>query len=173
MASNNKPQIIAEPGKLDITITREFEAPREFVFRAHIDPKLYIQWRGPRELTMKLEKFEPKFGGRWRYISKDKEGREFHFHGVFHEVLEPERIISTFEYDGLPEKGHAVLDVATFESLPLERTRLVERNVFLSVPDRDGMINSDMARGVNESFERLDELLEKEVRKYSSKVEVA
>lgn len=159
--TNNKTTIAAEPGKQELLITREFNAPRELVFKAFIDPKLYVKWVGPRDLAMALEKFEPKSGGSWRYISKDKGGREFAFHGVNHEVLFPERIIGTFEFEGLPEKGHVILQTAKFEALSGNRTRLLSQSVFQSVADRDGMMQSGMERGVNEGYERLDELLEK------------
>jgi uncharacterized protein YndB with AHSA1/START domain len=98
----NKTILTAEPGKQEIFVMREFDAPRELVFRAYTDPKLYVQWLGPRDLIMKLEVFEPTSGGRWRYIHKDQQGNEFGFHGVNHEVLPPERIIGTFEFEGLP-----------------------------------------------------------------------
>src|SRR5512145_276221 len=113
-------KIEAEPGKQSILITREFEAPRELVFKAFTDPKLYTQWLGPRNLTMTLEIFEPRTGGMWRYIQKDEEGNEFAFHGVNHEVLPPERIIGTFEFEGLPEKGHVILETSRFDELPDE-----------------------------------------------------
>jgi len=157
----NKTEIIAEPGKQEIVITREFEAPRELVFRAFTDPELYVQWLGPRELTMRLETFEPRSGGSYRYIHKDGGGNEYAFHGVNHEVLAPERIISTFEFEGLPEKGHVALGTVTLEALPGNRTRLVSQSVFQSVADRDGMVRSGMERGVNEGYERLDEVLAK------------
>jgi uncharacterized protein YndB with AHSA1/START domain len=157
----NKTKIIAEPGKQEFFITREFDAPRELVFRAHTDPKLYAQWVGPRGLTMIIEKYESRNGGMWRYISKDKAGNEFGFHGVNHEVLPPERLIGTFEFEGLPEKGHVCLNTAKFEELLGGRTRLVIQGVFQSVADRDGMMQSGMEKGVNEGYERLDELLEK------------
>jgi len=156
-----KTKIVAEPGKQEIVITREFDAPRELVFSAFTDPLLYAQWIGPRGLTTKLEKFEPRNGGEWRYISKDKNGNEFAFHGVNHEVLAPERIIGTFEFEGLPEKGHVLLQTARFIELPGNRTKLITQSVFQSVADRDGMIQSGMERGMNEGFERLDELLAK------------
>ena len=154
-------KITAEPGKQEIIIEREFDVPRELVFKAFTDPKLYVQWLGPRRLTMRLEKFEPRNGGSWRYISKDPENNEFAFHGVNHEVLSPERIIGTFEFEGLPEKGHVVLQTARFEELPGNRTKLVSQSVFQSVADRDGMLQSGMEEGVNDSYDRLDELLEK------------
>jgi uncharacterized protein YndB with AHSA1/START domain len=154
-------QIIAEPGKQELFITREFNAPRELVFKAFTAPKLYPQWLGPRNLTMKLVAFEPKNGGAWRYIHKDKDGNEYGFRGVFHEITAPERIIQTFEFEGLPEKGHVTLETAKFEALPGNRTKLTAQSVFQSVADRDGMLQSGMDGGVNDSYDRLDELLEK------------
>jgi uncharacterized protein YndB with AHSA1/START domain len=157
----NKTTITAEPGRQEIFITREFDAPRELVFKAYTDPKLYTQWLGPRNLSMYLEKFEPRSGGAWRYIHQDKDGNKFAFHGVYHEVTTPERIIDTFEFEGLPEQGHVVLETFRFETLPGGRTKLTSQSVFQSVADRDGMIQSGMESGVNDSYERLDELLAK------------
>lgn len=157
---NNKTQIIAEPGKQEMFLTREFDAPRELVFKAHIDPELYVQWLGPDKLVMVLETFEPRNGGSWRYIHKDEAGNEYAFHGVYHEVLPPERIIGTFEFDGLPEKGHVEFNTTTFEELPGGRTKLVIQGVYQSVADRDAMMASGMESGVNEGYARLDKLLE-------------
>ena len=157
----NKTKITAEPGRQELFITREFDAPRELVFKAFTDPKLYTQWLGPRRYTMNLEKFEPRSGGMWRYTHKDKDGNEFGFHGVYHEVLAPERMIDTFEFEGLPEKGHVSLETAKFMELPGGRTRVTMQSVFQSVADRDGMMQSGMEEGINESFARLDELLER------------
>lgn len=159
--ANKFTKITAEPGKQEIIIEREFDAPRELVFKAFTDPELYVQWLGPRELTMMLETFEPRSGGSWRYVQKDAEGNEYAFHGVNHEVTAPERIIGTFEFEGLPEKGHVILETARFESLPGSRTKLKSQSVFQSVEDRDGMLRSGMEEGVNDSYERLDDLLDK------------
>lgn len=153
--------ITAEPGKQELFITREFEAPRELVFKAFTDPELYAQWVGPRNLTMEIKQFEAKNGGSWHYISRDKEGNEYGFHGVNHEVLAPERIIGTFEYEGLPESGHVVMETVKLEELPGNRTRVINHSVFMSVADRDGMLQSGMEGGVNEGHQRLDELLAK------------
>jgi uncharacterized protein YndB with AHSA1/START domain len=154
----NETKIVAEPGKQEILITREFEAPRELVFKAFTDPKLFLQWIGPREMKTKLDKFEPKSGGSWKYTQTTPNGHEFSFHGVIHEVLAPERIIQTFEFDGLPESGHVILETSRFEELPGGRTRVQVQSVFQSVTDRDGMVQSGMERGVRVSHERLDEL---------------
>jgi uncharacterized protein YndB with AHSA1/START domain len=156
--SNNKTSIVTEPGKQELFITREFDAPRELVYQAHIDPDLYVQWLGPRGLTTTLETFEPVSGGRWRFTQKDQDGNEFGFHGVFHTMTE-ELIIQTFEFEGLPESGHVTLETMRLEKLPGDRTRVTIQSVFQSVGDRDGMVQSGMEHGVNEGYERLDELL--------------
>ncbi|MEJ2265135.1 MAG: SRPBCC family protein [Anaerolineales bacterium] len=156
----NKTIVTAEPGKQEVFITREFDAPRELVFKAHTDPELYVQWLGPRGYEMVLETFEPHSGGRYRYIHKDQEGNEFGFHGVFHEISEA-LMIQTFEFEGLPESGHVSLDTMRLEELPGDRTKITIHSVFQSVADRDGMVESGMERGVSEGYERLDEVLAK------------
>lgn len=160
MASKNKTKVIAEPGKQELFIIREFDAPRELVFKAHIDPDIYKKWLGPKDLEMEIEKFEPVTGGSYRFLNKDKDGNEYWFHGVNHEVKAPEKMIGTFEFEGTPD--HVELDTSTFEELPNGRTKLTTQAVYQSVKDRDAMIGSDMERGVSEGYDKLDELLEKE-----------
>ena len=157
-AKKNKTTVTAEPGKQELFITREFDAPRELVFKAHTDPKLYVQWLGPRGYEMKLDTFEPVSGGRYRYTHKDKDGNVFGFHGVFHE-MSADLMIQTFEFEGLPERGHVILDTMKLEDLPGGRTRISIQSVYQSVADRDGMIQSGMEQGLSEGYERLDELL--------------
>ncbi len=162
--AKNKTRVIAEPGKQELLIIREIDAPREQVFKAFVDPKLFTQWLlGPKrhDLAMTLERFEPRAGGSWRYTHKDQQGNIFGFHGVNHEVLAPERIIQTSEFEGMPEKGHVSLDTARFEELPGGRTRVTIQSVLQSVEDRDMMVKSGMEEGVNDSFDRLEELVSK------------
>ena len=157
----NKTTVTAEPGKQELFITREFDASRELVFKAHTDPNLYIQWVGPRDLTMTIQKFEMLTGGSYEYTHQ-REGHKYRFFGVTHDVEVPSRIIGTFEFDGLPERGHVIMGKTQFEELPGERTRLVHQSVFMSVADRDGMIQAGMERGVVEGYEKLDDLLANE-----------
>ncbi|MEO7539166.1 MAG: SRPBCC family protein [Pyrinomonadaceae bacterium] len=154
----NKTIVTAEPGRQELFITREFEAPRELVFKAHIDPELYIQWVGPRELTMQIDKWEPYEGGSYKF-THSRGDHEYAFFGVNHEVLANERIIGTFEFDGLPERGHVILGTTRFEELPDGRSRVVHQSVFQAVADRDGMIKAGMERGATEGYEKLDALL--------------
>ncbi|MGI8811606.1 MAG: SRPBCC family protein [Pyrinomonadaceae bacterium] len=154
----NKTVVIAEPGKQELFIIREFDAKRDQVFKAHIDPEIFVKWVGPRDLTMTIEKWEPYAGGSYHF-THERGGKTYAFFGVYHEVLAPERIIGTFEFDGLPERGHVILGITTFEELPGSRTRLTHHSVFRSANDRDGMIQSGMERGVSEGYEKLDDLL--------------
>jgi len=157
--SKNKTTIIAEPGKQELFITREFDAPRELVYKAHTEPEIFAQWLEPNDLSVEFEIFEPVSGGRWRFLHKGRDGEEYGFHGTFHEVS-PTRIIQSFEFEGLPETGHVSLETLTLEELPNGRTKLTAHAVYQSVADRDGMIQSGMETGVNEGYDKLDELLE-------------
>jgi uncharacterized protein YndB with AHSA1/START domain len=156
-----KTSILAEPGKQELLITREFDASREFVFKAITDPNLIAQWWGPRYLSTQVDKMDVRPGGQWRFINRDAGGNEYAFHGVYHEVLAPERIIDTFEFEGLPETGHVTLETMKLEELPGGRTRLTVQSVFQSVADRDGTLQSGMEEGVSDTYDRLAELLKK------------
>ena len=154
----NKTVVTAEPGKQELFITREFDAPRELLFKAHTDPDLYIKWVGPKDMTMTIEKWECFEGGSYKF-THERNGHKYAFFGVNHEIAAPERIIGTFEFDGLPERGHVILGTTKFEDLPGGRSRIVHQSVFQSVADRDGMIQSGMEGGVNDGYEKLDQLL--------------
>jgi len=156
-----KTEYTIEPGKQELISTVVLDAPRELVFRAYTDPKLFAQWWGPRRYTNKIDKFDARQGGEWRVIQKADDGGEYGFRGVHHEVTAPERLVATFEYEGMP--GHVALQIATFEPLG-DKTRLVSKMIFESVMDRDGMVASGMQKGSDESMERLAELLEKTKR---------
>ena len=156
--SKNKTVVTAEAGKQDLFITRKFDAPRELVYRAHTDPKLFVQWLGPRGYEMTLETFQPVSGGSYRYVHKDTHGNEFGFHGTFHEMSE-ELMIQTFEFEGLPENGHVSLDTMRLEELANNKTKITIHSVFQSVADRDGMIQNGMEKGMSEGYERLDDIL--------------
>jgi uncharacterized protein YndB with AHSA1/START domain len=154
----NKTEIRAEEGKQELYIIREFDAPRELVFRAYTEAELYEQWCRPCDLTMTIEEMNAMGGGSYRFVH-ERDGHKYTFHGVYHEVLSPERIIGTFEFDGLPERGHVILGTTKFEDLGDGRSRLVHQSVFQSVADRDGMLQSGMERGVKEGYDKLDRLL--------------
>lgn len=154
-----KTKVIVEPGKQELFVVRDFNAPRDMVFKAYTDPKIIIKWMGPKDLTMKIEKMECKNGGSYRYMYKSPDGYESVFRGVVHEVLKSERIIQTFEFEGLPESGHVVMETTRFEAISPTQTRVTTQSLFQSVADRDGMVQSGMERGVVDSHDRLDTVL--------------
>jgi len=151
-----KTQIDAPAGVPFIDITREFDAPRDLVFRAYSDPELIVQWLGPRKYTMKLDSWDARDGGTWRYTHSDDQGNAYGFHGVFHGDQTPDGMLQTFEFEGWP--GHVSLESIRFEERD-GKTIIRNHSVYQSVADRDGMIESGMEEGMNDGFDRLDELL--------------
>jgi uncharacterized protein YndB with AHSA1/START domain len=152
-----KANLIAEPGKHAIIIARVFDAPRELVFKTMTDPKHIPQWWGLRNNTTIVDKMDVQAGGLWRYVQRDQQGNEFAFHGVYHSITAPERVVDTFEFEGMP--GHVILETMTLEAQADGTTKVTVSSVFQSIADRDGMLSSGMAEGANESYDRLDELL--------------
>ena len=151
-------QLIAEPGVQALSVVREFAATPELVFKIMNDPDLIPQWWGPRRLTTVVEKMELRPGGQWRFIQHDAAGHEFAFHGVYHEIAAPTRVVQTFEFEGFP--GHVILETVTFTE-QAGKTIMTGNYVYQSVEDRDGMLQSGMESGQRESYERLEELLVK------------
>jgi uncharacterized protein YndB with AHSA1/START domain len=141
MEAMTKPEteFIAEPGSHDITIRAEIPAPKETVYRAFADPDLLAQWWGPAELTTRIEAYDLAPGGSWRFVHTDPDGNEYGFRGVIHDAVPNERIVQTFEFEGMP--GHVSLQTATFEDAD-GGTRVTQHAVFQSVADRDGMADS-------------------------------
>ena len=155
--SNREAQISAPPGQPVIEIVREFDAPVERVFRAHVDPELVVQWLGPRRLTMRLEQWDMRRGGSYRYVHVDEDGTEYGFFGAVHDVQPGRSITQTFGYD--PEPAAAFLERAEFTDLGDGRTRLRIVSVTHDVATRDGMLSSGMEEGLQQGYQRLDELL--------------
>ena len=156
MTVGNKTTITAEPNTQNIVTTRVINAPRDRVFQAYVDPELYKQWVGPRNLTMDLQEFNCTPGGSYRFVHTDPDGNAYGFKGVFHDVVENERIVQTFEFDGYP--GHVSLETLTLEDTE-GGTLIRAESVYQNVEDRDGMAQSGMEQGVNDGYERLEELL--------------
>jgi uncharacterized protein YndB with AHSA1/START domain len=148
---------VTTPSDLEIKMVRSFDAPRELVFKAFTDPKLMAQWWGPRDLTVTVEQMDVRPGGAWRVIHRSADGEEYAFRGEYREVVPPERITWTFEFE--PWAGHGSVETATFEEKD-GKTTVTSISTFDSMEDRDQMLNSGMEGGASESYDRLDELLE-------------
>ena len=151
---------ITTPSDTVIRIERTFDAPRRLVWEAYTDSELLPEWLGPRELTMTVDEFELRPGGSYRFTHRDSEGNEFVFFGELREVEEPNLIVRTFAWEGMP--GKFSVERAEFEELEGDRTRIVVTSSFDLKEDRDGMLESGMEHGVVESYTRLDELFERQ-----------
>jgi uncharacterized protein YndB with AHSA1/START domain len=149
--------IKAEPGLPFIDITREFDAPRDLIFRAHTEPELVRQWMGGGSYEMVIDQWEARDGGAWRYVHRDGEGNEYGFHGVFHGAPTVDNLVQTFEFEGAP--GHVSLDSMTLEERDGRTTARIH-TTFQSVEARDAMVQSGMAEGMNAGYAKLDALLE-------------
>jgi uncharacterized protein YndB with AHSA1/START domain len=138
-----------------IDVSREFDAPRELVWKAWTEPELLKQWLGPAKYEMLIDEYDVRDGGRWRFVHRGDEG-EFGFHGVFHGKPSPDGFTQTFEFEGAP--GHVSLERLTIEERD-GRTIARTHSTYQSVADRDAMIDNGMEGGMNEGFDRLDQLL--------------
>ncbi|HEY3725760.1 MAG TPA: SRPBCC family protein [Solirubrobacteraceae bacterium] len=152
---------VSKPSEREIHIARVFNAPRDQVFAAYTDPQLIPEWWGPRGTPAIVDEMDVRPGGTWRFVFRDSDGTETSFHGTYREVAPPERIVQTFEREGMP--GHVSLETVTFEDLG-GRTRVTTTSLFETTSERDGMLASGMERGLNETYARLDELLERTTR---------
>ena len=138
-----------------IRITRDFSATPEQLFRAHIDPELFARWVGPKDMRTRIEHWDAKTGGSWRFV-QERDGTEYAFHGCFHDVR-PDRIVQTFTYDDEPDG--VALETLWFEDLGDRRTRLHGQSLCDSFEARDGWLASGMEVGVNEGYAKLDAMV--------------
>jgi uncharacterized protein YndB with AHSA1/START domain len=148
--------VVTTPTDREIHIERMFDAPRDQVFAAFTDPDLIPEWWGPRGTTTVVDRMDVKAGGTWRFVIRDPDGAEHGFHGTYREVTPPERIVWTFEFEGFP--GHVSVDTATFVDLG-DQTKMIATSLFHTLEERDGMLGSGMEKGMNETYQRLDEIL--------------
>jgi uncharacterized protein YndB with AHSA1/START domain len=156
--TRHETEIIVDTEVPTIRIIREFDAPPEKVFRAHVDPDLFVQWNGPRGLEMRIDHHDCRTGGSWRYVHVDGESQEeYWFHGCFHEVRPDEVIVQTFTYEGYPDS--VALERLVLEDLGGGRSRLTGTSLMDSFEGRDAMVASGMEVGVREGYERLDDVL--------------
>lgn len=152
--SNNKLSMTVDG--LTVTMTRQFDAPRDFVWKAHTDPELVAQWWGQRTSTTIVDKLDFREGGAWRFVQKSPDGSEWGFRGEYRDIVPPERYTYTFEFEGMP--GHVIVETFNFtESDGV--TTITAVSTYDSQADLDGMLNSGMETGAAESYDRLDEFL--------------
>jgi len=156
-APNNPVTTLTTPSDVEIVMTRIFDARRQLVFEAYTDPKHIPHWWGPRRYTITVEQMDVRPGGAWRFVQRGSSGEVHAFRGVYREVVPVERIVATFEYEAQP--GHEVLNTTTFEERD-GKTKLTVTSRFLTMEDRDGMLNAGMESGATESWDRVAEYIE-------------
>ena len=147
--------IEADPKLPVIRMSRDFAATPGQLFRAHTDPALFARWVGPDTMNTRIEHWDARTGGSWRYAS-EHDGHQYAFHGCFHEVR-PDRIVQTFTFDGDPDG--VALETLWFEDLGGGRTRLRTRSLTDSFEGRDAWLRSGMEVGVDEGYAKLDRML--------------
>ena len=146
---------LSTPNDRELRIERIFDAPRPRVWRAMTEPELVKQWWG-RGNPLTVERMEVERGGHWRFV-EHADGEDHGFEGRFREVVPPEKLSMTFEWDGAP--GHTVVQTITLEDLGDNRTRMVSTSMFFTKEDCDAMMSSGMEGGMNESYQALDRVL--------------
>jgi uncharacterized protein YndB with AHSA1/START domain len=151
----DKRATITTPSERELHIERIFNAPRERVWKAMTDRELIAQWWG-RGNQLVIERYEPVRGGHWRFVEHSPQGVHG-FEGRFREITPIERVVQTFEWDGMP--GHVVVETLVLEDLGDGRTKIVNVSLFHTKEERDGMLQSGMEEGLNQSYAALDGVL--------------
>lgn len=144
------------PSDREIVLARVFDVPRALVFEAHTTCEHLKHWWGPRKYEVTACENDLRPGGAWRMVHRDAEGNEFAFRGEYREIVPPQRIVRTFEFEGMP--GHVSLETLVLTEQG-GKTTLTNTVLFDSKEDRDGMVASGMKDGASESMDRLDEYL--------------
>lgn len=157
VAKNEQTELtrVITPSDREIRIERIFDASRERVWRAYTDPALVAQWWG-RGNKLTIEQMEVKRGGRWRFVEESPDGVHG-FEGRYREVTPFGRIVSTFEWDGMP--GHVSVTTTIFEDICGTRTRVIVTSLFHTSEERDGMMGAGMKEGLEQSYLALDRVL--------------
>ncbi|MEU8896568.1 SRPBCC family protein [Nocardia sp. NPDC048505] len=155
MSTSTRDAAVTTTGDRDCHIERVFDAPRERVWAAYSRVEQLAQWWG-RGNRLDIERWEFRKGGHWRFV-EHAEGQTHGFEGRFREITPEERIVQSFEWDGMP--AHITIDTTTFVDLGDGRTKVVTDSLFHTQEERDGMLQSGMETGLNESYRALDRLL--------------
>ncbi|MBL7495873.1 SRPBCC family protein [Frankia sp. CNm7] len=155
MTTTTTVAIEADPNVPIIRFTRDFAATPEQLYRVHTDPKLFAQWVGPDGMDTRIDYWDARTGGSWRYVA-GRDGAEFSFRGCFHEVR-PDRLVQTFTFEGEPEG--VALETLWFEDLGDGRTRLHAQSLVESFEGRDAWLRSGMEVGIEQGYAKLDALL--------------
>lgn len=151
---------VTTPTDREIVITRSFNAPRRQVWDAMTKPELLKRWLfGPPGWEMTVCDEDTRVGGKFRWAWRGPNGEEMSMHGVYREVVPPERVVrtETFEFGCAPQAGEQVGTLVLTEHGG--RTDLTLTLVYPSKEARDGAVASGMEQGMAAGYDRLDEML--------------
>jgi uncharacterized protein YndB with AHSA1/START domain len=157
VAKNRAPLTVTLPSDREILTTYVFDAPRRLVFETHTQCRHLVNWWGRKGSTLSVCEVDLRPGGAWRFVMRKSGGQEYAFRGLYREVVPPERLVFTFEFEGMP--GHVAVETLTFTEQE-GKTRLTSTMLFDTVADRDGMLQSGMEEGAAETMDRLARYLE-------------
>jgi uncharacterized protein YndB with AHSA1/START domain len=154
--------VTANPGESTITIVREFDATPEKFFKVVTNKELISKWWIGPGYDVRAEEMDVCEGGKWKFVQKMQDGTEFAFFGVYHEIAPGERVVQTFEFSGLPERGHVIMERMELADAGEGKTRMTVTQGYLSAADRDGMLQSGMEDGMQNTYRTLDKILAEE-----------
>jgi len=154
--ASSKKAVVTLPAENQILITREFDAPKDLVFKASTTPELIKRWWGGDRGECTLAEVDLRVGGKWRYVMTANGGFEVAFHGEYREIVPAERTVNTECFEGAPDAGCAV--VTTTYTEQGGRTTLTILSEYPSREVRDMVINSGMEGGMQESMDKLEQV---------------
>ncbi|HYZ30345.1 MAG TPA: SRPBCC family protein [Thermoleophilaceae bacterium] len=146
---------VEAPADTQILITREFDAPKELVYKAYTSPELVSRWWHADRGAMTVCEIDLRVGGRWRYVMEAERFGEVAFHGEYREIVPNERLVSTEVFEGMPDA--AALDTLTLTEKD-GRTLLTLLVEHKSKEDRDAHLQSGMEAGLQDAFDRLEKV---------------
>jgi uncharacterized protein YndB with AHSA1/START domain len=140
--------------KLDLSITRIFDAPRSLVYKAWSTPEHLMRWWGPKDFAMQSAKTDFRPGGKWRTCFRSPEGQDYWAEGTYRELVEPERLVFTFAWQEEDGIGSEMLTSVIFEDLDGKTRLTFSQGVYGTVESRDSH-----EKGWSECLDRLGSYL--------------
>ena len=147
--------VLTLPSETEILMVREFDAPKELVYKAYTTPELVKRWWAGKRGNVTTADIDLRVGGKWRYVMVAEGGFEVAFHGEYMEIVPNEKLVNTEVFEGAPEGGAAIV-TCTFEEVD-GRTRLTVLVQCATKEIRDAIIESGMEDGLQDALDLLEE----------------
>ena len=147
-----KTKVIAQEGKQDLVITREFELPVELLFKAYTEANLIEQWMNTSVVELNNNRY-----GFYLFETTDPKGNKMKFRGSIHEFIPNKQIIRTFEFEGMP--FGVQLEILDFIAISDDRCSLKMHSIFQSIEHRDQQLKLPFAYGISMAHNKLEEII--------------